>query len=167
MKDSKAFSLALDTIFNKVAQKDAIIETREYQGITINEVKDSPEQFRVAYVITDEWFILSLGGGEVLEKILPRLGKGSDDGFFAQKNIAGLLSGMRDGQGSTSVTDIGATLTGLVNMVSGFARSTPEGADLPWDEITKLANLPLISVDKAWIDDKHMEYRARIAPKAE
>lgn len=168
VKDSRAFGLALDTIFNKVAQKDAIFESREYQGFTIFNVKESPEEFRVGYVLTDEWLIVSVGAGETLEQILPRLSKSGDDGFFAQKSITRHLDAMRSGQGTTGVTDVGATLSSLMTLLEGLVKSsgaaTPE---IPFDELKKLLNVPLLSIDKAWIDEKHMEYRARIAPKGE
>ena len=167
VKDSKAFGLALDTIFNKVAQKDAIFEKREYQGFSINNVKESPEQFKVGYVLTDEWLILSLGGEEILEQILPRLAKGGDDGFFAQKAVTKHFDAMRGGQAATSVTDLGEMLGGLFDMIETGMKQTGSGAapEVPWDELRKLLHVPLLSIDKAWLDSGHMEYRMRIAPK--
>lgn len=169
VKDQKAFGLALDTLFNKAGGKDALFETREYQGFTINNVKQSPEEFRVGYVLTEDWFILSVGGGEVLEKILARLGKGGDDGFFAQKVVTKTLDSMRGGQVATSVTNVGETLSGLFSLLDlamkqGGGSSAPE---VPFDELAKLFNVPLLSVDKAWIDGTHMEYRAKVVPKGE
>ncbi len=167
VKDSKAFSLAIDTVINKVASKDAVFETREYQGFTINNVKETPEEFKVGYVLTDEWLILSVGAGEVLEQILGRLGKSDDDGFFAQKSITKHLDAMRDGQAMVSVTDLGEMLGSIMNtfemaMKVGVGGEAPE---MPWDELRKLIRVPLLSIDKAWFDSGHMEYRMRIAPK--
>lgn len=169
VKDSKAFGLALDSIFNKVAQKDAIFETREYQGFTINNVKESPDEFKIGYVLTDEWLILSVGGGELLEQILGRIGKSGDDGFFAQKNITRHLDALRSGQTSTSVTDIGAAMSGLFKLLNTVMEQSGNSGDLPFslDELGKLLNVPLLSIDKTWIDESHAEYRARITPKGE
>ena len=168
LKDSKAFGLALDTIINKVASKDALFSTREYQGHTINEVKESPEEFRVAYVQTDEWLILSIGGGEVLEQILGRLGKSGDGGFFAQKVVARHLDALRSGQAATSVSDLGETISSVFGLLEMATKQTGAGAlEFPFAELGKLLKLPLWSVDKAWIDGGHLEYRMRIVPKGE
>ena len=166
VKDSKAFGLAIDSIVNKVASKEAVFETREYQGFTINNVKESQEQFKVGYVLTDEWLILSFGAGEVLEQVLNRLGKSGDDGFFSQKSITKHLDAMRDGQLAVSVTDLGEMLGGLFDMLGTVMKQAPGGApEIPFDELAKLLNVPLLSIDKAWMDSGHMEYRMRIAPK--
>ncbi len=171
VKDSKAFGLAIDSIVNKVASKEAIFETREYQGFTINNVKESPEEFKVGYVLTDEWLILSVGAGEVLEQILGRLGKSGDDGFFAQKVVAKHLDAMRGGEVSVSVTDLGEMLGSVIGIFEmgfkeGFrAQSGGDAPEIPFDELRKLLNVPLLSIDKAWMDSGHMEYRMRIAPK--
>jgi hypothetical protein len=167
VKDRKAFSLALDTILNKAGGKDALFESREYQGFTINNVKQSPEQFRVGYVLTDDWFILSLGGGELLEQILTRLGKGSDDGFFASKTVAKTLDGLRSGQAFTAVTNLGEALGSTFSMLDMIMKQSGGAQELPLDELAKLLNVPLLSVDKAYIDGTHMEYRMRVVPKGE
>lgn len=168
VKDKKAFSTALETVFNSVGSKDALLSEREYQGHTINEIKESPEEFRVAYVLTDEWLMLSLGGGEVLEQILGRLGKSGDDGFFAQPKVAKTLDGMRGGQGTVSVSDLGETIGALFDLMAMAVKNAPAGApEIPFDELAKLLRVPLWSVDKAWIEDGHMEYRMRIVPKGE
>jgi len=168
VKDRKAFSTALETVFNSVGSKDALISAREYQGHTINEIKESPEEFRVAYVLTDEWLMLSLGGGKVLEQILGRLGKSGDDGFFAQPKVAKTLESLRSGQGLASVTDLGETIGAIFDMMATIMKEAPSGApEIPFDELAKLLRVPLWSVDKAWIEDGHMEYRVRIVPKGE
>jgi hypothetical protein len=166
VKDSKAFALALDSVINKVAQKDAIFSTREYQGFEINEVKESPEEMRIAYVLTDEWLILSIGGGELLEKVLGRLGKTGDDGFFAQKSITSAMDGLRGSQAAASVTDVGAAMSGLFQLLEvAMEQAGGDAPEVPFDELGKLLNVPLWSVEKAWIDDTHAEYRSRIVPK--
>ncbi len=167
VKDSKAFGLAIDSIINKVASKEAVFDTREYQGFTINNVKETPEEFKVGYVLTDEWLIVSVGAGEVLEQILGRLGKSGDDGFFAQKVVSKHLEAMRGGQVSVSVTDLGEMLGSMMGLFEmGFKAGAGSGApEIPLDELRKLLNVPLLSIDKAWMDSGYMEYRMRIAPK--
>jgi|GEM_PF-4827003 len=169
VKDSKAFGLALDTIFNKVAQKEGIFDSQEYQGFTINNVKGVPEEFKSAYVLTDEWLILSVGSKELLEQILTRLGKPGDDGYFAQKTVARHLDAMRGGQAITGATDVGSALSDIFGMLDLLMKAAEgRGApQLPFDELSKLLKVPLLSLDKGYIDDKHLEYRARIAPKGE
>jgi len=168
VKDHKAFGLALDTLFNKAGGKEALFETREYQGFTINNVKQTPEEFRVGYVLTDDWFILSIGGGEILEQILAKISKGGDDGFFAQKVIARTLDSMRGGQVATSVTNMGEMLSGLFTMMDMAMKQAGNGGpEIPFAELAKLFNVPLLSVDKIWLDGTHMEYRMKVVPKGE
>jgi hypothetical protein len=168
LKDSKAFALALKTLINKAAQEDAFFEKQEYQGFTINMIKESPEEFRVGYVLNDDWLIVSLGDKEALEQILARLGKSGDDGFFAQKNIARHLEGLRSGQVATSANDIGEALKDLCTKIGGVSGLSGSGdGKVPFDELAKLLHVPLTGVDKVWIDAKHAEYRIRIAPKGE
>ena len=106
-------------------------------------------------------------------KSCPRLGKGGDDGFFAQKSVSKHLDAMRGGQAATSVTDLGELLSGIVELFEmGFQQgfrsaSGGEAPEIPFGELVKLLNVPLLSIDKAWLDDKHAEYRMRIAPKGE
>jgi hypothetical protein len=168
VKDSKAFALALDSIINKVASREAIFETREYQGFTIHNAKGVPDPMKIGYVLTDEWLILSMGGQEVLEQILGRLGKSEEDGFFAQKAIAKTLDGLRGGQMSTSAGDVGANAKAMCDMFGSMFKQAGEDAPgIPFDELGKLLNVPLIMVDKTWIEDSHLEYRLRVAPKGE
>jgi hypothetical protein len=42
-----------------------------------------------------------------------------------------------------------------------------EAKAIPFDKLSKLLDVPLIGVSKAWIDAKHAEFRIRIAPKGE
>jgi hypothetical protein len=169
VKDSKAFGLALETLINKVAQKEGLFDSQEYQGFTIYNVKESPEEFKVGYVLTEDWLMLSLGGKELLEQILSRLGKPGDDGYFAQKTVARHLEAMRGGQAMTAATDLGSALSDLIGMFGALMKQLPAsgGPQLPFEELAKLLDVPLLSMDKGWLDERHFEYRARIAPKGE
>jgi len=168
VKDSKAFALALDTIINKVASRDAIFETREYQGYTIHNAKGVPDPVKIGYVLTDEWLILSIGGQEALEQILARLGKGGDDGLFAQKAIAKTLDSLRGGQMATTAGDVGANVKAMCDMFAAtMQQAGGDAPEIPFDELGKLLNVPLIMVDKTWLEDSHLEYRVRIAPKGD
>lgn len=174
LRDPKVFELALKTIFNKVAQEKGLFETREYQGFTINNVKGLPAESPVAWLIAQDWLILSVGPQGLLEQILARLGKSGDDGYFAQKNIARHLDAMRGGQAATGATDIGSAISDMLELFeAGFKQGFKEGSGgaeaphVPFGELAKLLNVPLLSLDKAYIDDKHLEYRARIAPKGD
>ncbi len=169
VKDSRALGTALKTLINKAAQEEAIFEKQEYQGFTINVAKGTPDNFKVAYVLTDDWLILSLGDQPALEQILSRLGKSGDDGFFAQKNITRHLNAMRDGQVAVSVSDVGAALSSFATMFGDLmkSQSPSEAKAIPFDELSKLLNVPLVGIDKTWVDAKSTEYRVRIAPKGE
>jgi hypothetical protein len=169
VKDSKAVGLAIKTLINKAGQEDALFEKQEYQGFTINVIKDTPNEFKVGWVLTDDWLILSIGDQPALEQVLSRLSKKDTDGFFSQKRIAKHIEAMRDGQAVTSVSNIGDSLKELCTILGMIVESSgvSEAKAIPFDKLSKLLDVPLIGVSKAWIDAKHAEFRIRIAPKGE
>lgn len=170
VKDSKAFALALKTVINKATPEEGIFEKQEYQGFTVNVVKHVPPGMKVSYVLTDDWLILNLNDTPALEQILSRLSKSGDENFFAQKSIARHMDALRGGQAVTSADDVGKTLKGIVNLFGQMAGLGGLGAGskaLPFDELAKFVDVPLVAVEKLWIDAKHTELRARIATKGE
>lgn len=167
LKDSKTAAAALKKLIDKATQGNDAFEKQEFEGFTINRMKNLPAEIRAGYVITDDWLILNLNDQPALEQLLSRLAKKADDGFFARQDIAPHLAAMRDGQAVTSGTDIGNTLKGLCILFGSIVDKDgpPDAKAIPFDRLVKLLDVPLISVDKGWIDAKHAEYRLRIAPK--
>ena len=60
-------------------------------------------------------------------------------------------------------------MSGLFKLLNTVMEQSGNSGDLPFslDELGKLLNVPLLSIDKTWIDESHAEYRARITPKGE
>ena len=59
--------------------------------------------------------------------------------------------------------------SGCVQLIGhmGIARRGSGVPQLPFDELAKLFNVPLLSVDKGWIDGTHAEYRMKVVKKGE
>jgi hypothetical protein len=167
VKDSKAVGNAIKSLINAAGQEDGLFEDTEYQGFTVRKIKAVPPPMAVSYVLTDDWFILNLNDQESLEQILGNLKKDAADGFFSNKTVSDMLDGMRGNQAATSVLDLGAMLGALSEMFSAISEISGD-ADMkkvPWDDVKKLAKLPLWVGNKIWLQDDVTEVRFRVVPK--
>ena len=105
---------------------------------------------------------------EALEQVLARLGKPGDDGFFAQKAVTKTLDSLRGGQMATTAGKVSDYFKSMLGTFEMLMKQAGSGApEIPFDELGKLLDVPLIMVDKTWLEDTHFEYRIRIAPPGE
>jgi len=99
LKDAKRFGAALDAIKKLVGNGFAMFEESDFEGTKVFSMKSSltaagGSNTQFAYALTDEYFIVTQGGSELLHKVLTRLakpeGESAWDGADAQAAIATL-----------------------------------------------------------------------------
>lgn len=161
IKDRKTVELAVNTLINKSAPDGAMFEKREYQGVSINSMKEAP----MGYIFTDDWFILSMGPQTLLEKVITRLAKPGDDHLFAQPVVKSAFEGLPGGDDGSTFLDLGPTLDKLLEMASGLGEVPGLSELINLKDLPKKMNLPIVIGLRQYKDDSSFRVRLHIAEK--
>ncbi len=161
IKDRKTVELAVNTLINKSAPDGAMFEKREFQGVSINNMKEAP----MGYIFTDDWFILSMGPQTLLEKVITRLAKPGDDHLFAQPVVKSAFEGLPGGDDGSTFLDLGPTLDKLLEMASGLGEVPGLSELINLKDLPKKMNLPIVIGMRQYKDDNSFRVRLHIAEK--
>ena len=161
IKDRKTVELAVNTLINKSAPDGALFEKREYQGVSINNMKDAP----MGYIFTDDWFIMSMGPQTLLEKVITRLAKPGDDHLFAQPIVKSAFEGLPGDDDGSTFLDLGPTLDKLLEMASGLGEVPGLSELINLKDLPKKLNLPIVIGMRQYKDDNSFHIRMHIAEK--
>ncbi len=171
LKDRAAFELALKSLINGLAPDKALFETREYMGFKIQAVKGAEESpMPVAYVLTDDYLLFSIGQSSLLEKVLGRISKKSADGVFSNPVIAGALDKLPGSAFSVGYQDMDSLVQMLIQALAKIAEKSaqndgPEIVDPK--SIPKNLHFPHYVVSKSTMDDNAMVVKARLLARPE
>ncbi len=165
LKDRKAFELSLTTLVNTFAPGGALFESRDVQGFTVKNIKNTPMQ--VGFVFTDDWLIISVGPQEFLEKVLSRIKKGGEgDSIFSLPHVKAALAALPGDDDGTSYMDFEAFVRSLLPPLKQLADLGTFGPDVDSDSFPEKLDIPLALVSRTYRDAKALRVRIHIETKA-
>jgi hypothetical protein len=150
LRDSKAFALSLKTMINTLASEEALFDNREFMGKTIHQIKGTPPEMNVAWLIDNDTLILSIGKTELLEKILGGMEKKPATPLIEAAHVKAALAKLPEGGVSSSYMDAGQTIDAVIGMLkpliaeqaSGETADTinsfPDKLDIGWQLVSRL-----------------------------
>jgi hypothetical protein len=167
VKDRRALELALSSLLNWAMPGQPLFEKQEYQGVEIQQFKIPTVP--LAFTVTDDWFMLSVGPRIMLEKVLSRLKKGGGaDNLFGQPHVKAAIRALPDeGDHGTSYTDLGALMESLVALFHAIPSGEGVFDDiLDLDELPRDLQLPLAAASRIYNEDHALRLRLHIEEKA-
>jgi len=166
LKDSKAVALSLKTMINTVASEEALFEDREFMGKTIHQVKNTPPEMSISWLIDKDTMILSIGKTTLLEKILGGMEKKPASPLVLEPRVQAALAKLPEGGVSSSYADAGLMIDSLLGMLKPLVIEQVEGeaADMLKSIPDQLA-LPWQLVSRSYLGDKSAEVRLRLSNK--
>lgn len=146
LKDRARFAAALDTLKKFAGSGFAIFEDSDYLGFKLNVLKASmlagggqpgakvPD---VAYCITDEYFLLSIGDGGLLRKTLGRMKEKNGGSLWDESSTQALIGRLPKGFSGVSIVNGGsfakflASTFSSIQEMGGKAAPAPDGGKGP------------------------------------
>ena len=84
---------------DSVSQGNELFEETEYKGVTIRSMRGlEAAGLSIAYAITDDWLLVSMGKQQYLNQVINRMKKGKNslwDSSFIENAMADLPRGIR------------------------------------------------------------------------
>lgn len=127
LDDRQGFSTALESLKAMAGGGSELFETREYLETTIHRLKIPQEeagpasaQAEVAYAIANDWFLLSLGGPEVLESMLVTMQR-EGESAWDRPEVKRALARLPAGAVAVQYQDLGATGHALFETLAAVA----------------------------------------------
>ncbi len=174
LRDAKAFSLSLNSIFNTLAPGEAFFEDRDFMGTTIHQIKALQDTMPVAWLIHQDTMILSIGKSDLLEKILGGMAKPPTRPLMEEPHVKSALAKLPDGGVSSGYADAGHLIDAMLSLfkttmgtaisdvveekdgkeVSEVVNSIPDRLNLPWHLVTRL-----------YLDERSTDIRIRLSAK--
>lgn len=165
LKDRKAFELSVNTLLNTFAPGGALFETREVQGFTVKNLKDSETE--VGFVFTDDWLIVSMGPQDFLEKVLSRIKKGGgEDSIFSLPHVKSALSALPGDDDGTSYMDFEAFVRSMMPPLKQLAALGVFGPEVDEDTFPDKLEMPLALVSRTYRDADAFRIRIHLETKA-
>lgn len=174
LRDAKAFDLSLKSIFNTVAPGQALFEDRKFMGTTIHQIKGTPPELRVAWLIHNDTLILSIGKPDLLEKALTGLAKPPAKPLINEPHVKAAFAKLPDGGVSSGYADAGSLIDTLVaGMKSGFASTISDVVDddqaadvsAVINNLPDKLNLPWYVVTRMYLGEQSTDVRLRLSAK--
>jgi hypothetical protein len=125
LKDKARFKASFDAIMKNVGQGFAMFEESEVHGVKVMSLKssltpDSPEAnaTKIAFAITDEYFIFSQGKPEMLNKFLARLKSQDGPSAWDEAEVQSVISALPKNPSSLSATRPAAIVKMIVGLIT-------------------------------------------------
>ena len=99
LRDPKLFGRTMRAMIDSVSQGNELFEETEYKGVTIRSMRGlEATGLSIAYAITDDWLLVSMGKQQYLNQVINRMKKGKNslwDSSFIENAMADLPRGIR------------------------------------------------------------------------
>jgi len=99
LRDPKLFGRTMRAMIDSVSQGNELFEETEYKGVTIRSMRGlEAAGLSIAYAITDDWLLVSMGKKQYLNQVINRMKKGKNslwDSSFIENAMADLPRGIR------------------------------------------------------------------------
>jgi hypothetical protein len=167
LKDKARFKASFDAIMKTAGQGFAMFEESEVHGTKVMSLKssltpDSPEAnaTKIAFAITDEYFVFSQGKPEMLNKFLARLKNQDGPSAWDEAEVQSVITALPKNPSSMSATRPAAMVKMLVGLVttvqelSGKQKKTQFEEDLEKEEGGKKAAAKVDEEQDDWFDPK-------------
>ena len=166
LRDSKAFNLSLKSMFNTIAPGEGLFEDREFMGLTIHQVKGTPDNMSLAWLIHNDTMILSLGKTALLEKILAGMEKKPARPLVQEPHVKAALAKLPDGGVSSTYADAGKMIDAMLGMIKPLLAEQAEGEAADFIEnLPDQLDLPWALVSRTYLGDRSMDVRIRLSRK--
>ena len=166
LRDAKAFNLSLTSMINTLAPGRALFEDRDFMGVKIHQVKGTPPNMSVAWLIHRDTLIFSIGKPELLEKVLGGMEKKPANPLIAEPHVKAAFAKLPEGGVSSGYLNagqmmdviLGALKPVLEEQLEGEAaeiiKGLPDKLDLPWYVVTR-----------TYLGDQAADVRLRLSAK--
>ena len=99
LRDPKLFGRTMRAMIDSVSQGNELFQETEYKGVTIRSMRGlEAAGLSIAYAITDDWLLVSMGKQQYLNQVINRMKKGKNslwDSSFIENAMADLPRGIR------------------------------------------------------------------------
>ena len=166
LRDAKAFGLSLKSIFNTLAPGQALFEDRQFLNNTIHQIKGTPPEMRVAWLISDDTLIFSIGKPDLLEKVLTGMAKPPAKPLINEPHVKAAFAKLPEGSVSSGYANAGQMIDVILGMVKPLIAEEAEGetAEIIGNLPDKL-NLPWYLVTRLYLGDQSTDIRLRLSAK--
>ena len=166
LRDAKAFNLSLTSMINTLAPGEALFEDRDFMGVKIHQVKGTPPNMSVAWLIHRDTLIFSIGKPELLEKVLGGMEKKPGNPLIAEPHVKAAFAKLPEGGVSSGYLNAGQMMdvilgtlkSVLEDQMEGEAaeimKTLPDKLDLPWYVVTRI-----------YLGDQAADVRLRLSAK--
>ena len=166
LRDAKAFNLSLTSMINTLAPGQALFEDRDFMGVKIHQIKGTPPNMSVAWLIHRDTLIFSIGKSELLEKVLGGMEKKPGNPLIAEPHVKAAFAKLPEGGVSSGYLNagqmmdviLGALKPVLQDQMEGEAaeimKALPDKLDLPWYVVTR-----------TYLGDQAADVRLRLSAK--
>ena len=153
-------------MINTLAPGQALFEDRDFMGVKIHQVKGTPPNMSVAWLIHRDTLIFSIGKSELLEKVLGGMEKKPGNPLIAEPHVKAAFAKLPEGGVSSGYLNagqmmdviLGALKPVLQDQMEGEAaeimKALPDKLDLPWYVVTR-----------TYLGDQAADVRLRLSAK--
>ncbi len=166
LRDAKAFNLSLKSMINTLAPGQALFEDRDFMGVKIHQIKGTPPNMSVAWLIHRDTLIFSIGKSELLEKVLGGMEKKPANPLIAESHLKAAFAKLPEGGVSSGYLNAGQMLDVILGALKPMLEAQMEGeaAEIIKGLPDKL-DLPWYIVTRTYLGDQSADVRLRLSAK--
>ncbi len=166
LRDAKAFNLSLTSMINTLAPGQALFEDRDFMGVKIHQIKGTPPNMSVAWLIHRDTLIFSIGKSELLEKVLGGMEKKPANPLIAEPHVKAAFAKLPEGGVSSGYLNAGQMMDVILGALKPVLEAQAEGeaAEIIKGLPDKL-DLPWYVVTRTYLGDQAADVRLRLSAK--